>query len=399
MSARYLLYSHDGLGLGHVQRNLAVARALRRADSAASVLLATSVDDVGALGVPDGTDIVRLPALRKVANDRYEPRRLPISGRRLRSLRSELLLAAVHSYQPDAMLVDKHPLGVRGELSPALAALRAVGGRAVLGLRDILDHAAAVRKEWSAGGVVDAIASYYAHVLVYGQREIYDAVADYAIPQHVAAHTTYCGYVVATDDDPVGAPPPPARSNGRPLVLATVGGGEDGSDVLRVFLRTAAESEWDAVVVGGPLASRRETGRLRDLATKAGARFHRLVPRLQRWFPAVDALVCMGGYNTLSAALATATPTVVVPRVRPRAEQLLRTRAFAAKGLLRSVDPAVLSRSTLGDAIDDALSTTRTSVATRVSATLRLDGAARAADVLAAVAAKRDHTADASALS
>ena len=50
---RFLFYSHDGYGLGHTCRNLAIARALTELAPRASVLLATGSDDVTRLGVPD----------------------------------------------------------------------------------------------------------------------------------------------------------------------------------------------------------------------------------------------------------------------------------------------------------------------------------------------------------
>ena len=54
-----------------------------------------------------------------------------------------------------------------------------------------------------------------------------------------------------------------------------------------------------------------------------------MVPALTRWLDRVDALVCMGGYNTMAEAVSRGTPTVCVPRTRPRVEQLIRARAFA----------------------------------------------------------------------
>ena len=146
---RFLLYSHDGLGLGHVRRNLVIAAALVERSPGASVLLATSAEHADSLGLPDRVDLLRLPAVRKVDNGRYTPRRLPISGSDLTELREGVLAAAVESYRPSVLLVDRHPLGVGGELRSALNRLREVGGRAVLGLRDVLDDPASVRVEWT----------------------------------------------------------------------------------------------------------------------------------------------------------------------------------------------------------------------------------------------------------
>jgi len=58
------------------------------------------------------------------------------------------------------LLVDKHPLGVAGELRGALSALRRSDGVAVLGLRDILDEAEVVRQEWRADKTARVIAEH-----------------------------------------------------------------------------------------------------------------------------------------------------------------------------------------------------------------------------------------------
>src|SRR5881628_1458544 len=77
---RVLFYSHDGMGLGHVRRHLAIASALVEAAPEAKVLVVTSVDEVSRLGLPPNVDTLRLPALRKVANNEYSSRRLGLPG-------------------------------------------------------------------------------------------------------------------------------------------------------------------------------------------------------------------------------------------------------------------------------------------------------------------------------
>jgi predicted glycosyltransferase len=51
---RFLFYSHDGLGLGHVRRNLCVASALSELIPQASILLATSAEEAELFGIPPG---------------------------------------------------------------------------------------------------------------------------------------------------------------------------------------------------------------------------------------------------------------------------------------------------------------------------------------------------------
>jgi hypothetical protein len=65
---RFLFYSHDGLGLGRIRRNLAIARALTDAAAHASIVLATSAEYADTLGLAANVDLLRLPSLRKLSN-------------------------------------------------------------------------------------------------------------------------------------------------------------------------------------------------------------------------------------------------------------------------------------------------------------------------------------------
>ena len=92
---RFFFYSHDGMGLGHVRRHIAIAAALHETAPNVQVLLATSVNEVVGLGLPPNVDTLKLPSLRKITNKEYAPRRLGIPSGEMRSLRSGLLREAV----------------------------------------------------------------------------------------------------------------------------------------------------------------------------------------------------------------------------------------------------------------------------------------------------------------
>src|SRR5256712_7456389 len=169
---RFLFYSHDGMGLGHVRRHLAIASALAEVCPDAKVLLATSVDEVASLGLPPNVDTLKLPGLRKIANSQYGSRRLGIPSGEMHSLRSAVLCEAVNAFRPDLVLVDKHPFGAAGELTPALNVAKAAGARLVLGLRDVLDDPAVVKREWTRDRLQDRVCDYFDLALVYGTRSI-----------------------------------------------------------------------------------------------------------------------------------------------------------------------------------------------------------------------------------
>src|SRR6266487_3455706 len=121
---RFLFYSHDGLGLGHTRRHLGVAAALAQQAPEAVILLATGAEEIVRHGLPPQVEILKLPSLRKDANQKYSSRRLGVSAAEIRSLRSAFLLTAVKTFQPTVVLVDKHPFGASGEFKAGLKALR-----------------------------------------------------------------------------------------------------------------------------------------------------------------------------------------------------------------------------------------------------------------------------------
>jgi predicted glycosyltransferase len=386
---RAILYSHDGLGLGHVRRNLAIADAVTRLDPAASVLLVCSTDQVDSLVIPSRVDVLKLPGVRKTADATYAAHRLPMTEAETWSMRSGLIASATRSFAPDVLLSDKHPHGAHGELREALGALHAAGGRAVLGLRDILDDPATVRAEWQRGRVLAAIASDYDRVLVYGSPDVLHPGRAYGMPEPVLDMLRFCGYVAST-------PPADERTelrsddDGRPTVVATAGGGADGYAMLSDFVRASRSAPWHPVVISGADASPVQQEGLRRDTEAIDGTYHRFVRNLPLHFADIAALVSMGGYNTTVEALSSAVPTVVVPRVEPRQEQLIRARAFGALGLVRVVEPDRLGGPALHDQICAALTDSRSRIRHAVARHLDLDGARRAASHLLALADRPD---------
>lgn len=388
---RYLLYSHDGAGLGHTRRNLAIAAAVTRLDPSAAVLLATGSQNAGRLGLPPGVDFLKLPGLRKEKNGRYVSRHLAVPPDEVFRLRAAILEATARTFCPDVTLIDKHPLGAHRELVPSIQAIKQFRGRLVLGLRDILDEPTAVRQEWHGAGIPEIVDRMYDQILVYGSPRVLDPIKEYGLSDGLADRTHFCGYVVHEEGTRLRASDiPPSFLNqphAQPVVLATVGGGEDGFPLLDAFIQAAAQAPWRGVVVTGPLACVQDRLRLTQMAERAELPVYTMVGGLAAWFSLADAVVCMGGYNTVVEAVSSGTPTVCVPRVMPRSEQLIRAEAFADLGLLRVVHPRDLTAANLGTEIDITLRQSRTQLRSVANRELDFQGAAIAARRLLDLAA------------
>src|SRR5258705_173212 len=105
---RFLLYSHDGFGLGHTRRHVAIAAALTELAEHASVLLASGVDNVCRLDLPPGVEVLKLPGLRKIGG-RYFSRRIRLPTSEVHALRSAILESAVRTFRPAVTLLAKQP--------------------------------------------------------------------------------------------------------------------------------------------------------------------------------------------------------------------------------------------------------------------------------------------------
>ncbi len=361
---RIAIYSHDAQGLGHIRRNLLISRALMMGAAQEgrqlSVLLISGLRETATYDLPDGVDSVTLPALGKGIDGRYYPRSLGIDTEELIELRSGLIRGAVASFKPDVLLVDKLPLGIFGELRPALAWLKGDGhARVVLGLRDILDEPAVVAREWERDGCIEAIRSFYDRIWVYGDQRVYDMAQEYDFPADVAAKMRYTGYLNQRDvmahfsgrRAGVGGGCSLAEKMDLPagsLTLCVVGGGRDGVPLASAFLRAGLPEGTGGVLVTGPLMEAEDRALIHALA--AGRQDIRLIEFVTDPLPLLccaDRVIAMGGYNTVCEVLGFGKRTLIVPRVVPRREQIIRAERFEQLGLLDMMHPDELSAENL----------------------------------------------------
>jgi predicted glycosyltransferase len=362
---RVMFYSHDTYGLGHARRTLSLAHALLGDEPRAQILVATGSPVLDRLSVNPGVQILQLKPVVKTGDESYESRDGSMDRRQVIEHRAAQLVGAVRFFQPDVLVVDHAPLGMKRELEPALRYARAhlPDTRIVLGLRDILDDPHVVRRTWAEQGVYQALARYYDRILVYGERDHFPLDRAYALPAEVRAKLSYTGYLRKREE--TAAPVELRRRLGldpaRPLLLSTVGGGGDGMALLARTLEAIPLvrerlPSLEALIVTGPLMDGAEQANLQRLTRSlAGVRLMSFLPQLTSAMAAADVTVCMGGYNTVSELLACRRQAVVVPRVEPRKEQLIRARLLARRGLLHTVEPDRLTPARLGRAILEAL--------------------------------------------
>jgi predicted glycosyltransferase/nucleoside-diphosphate-sugar epimerase len=385
---RLILYGHDTYGLGHLRRNLTIAAGLTRNFPDLSILLLTGSPAAQHFDLPPNVDYVKLPAVIKVADEDYHARTLRMRAAEIARMRTALLRESILSFAPDVVLIDHAPLGMKGELRPALEELRLSSPhtRIALGMRDIVDDAERVRANWAQQSIYPALERLYDAILVYGVAHVTDVVTSYGIPPHVADKIRYCGYLPRerTSQAPVVARTALAAPDER-LVLVTAGGGDDGYPLLRAYLEgletRAAAERMASVLVTGPFMPIAQRGELEALAARHDrVRVMAFSDDMFGLMQAADLVVCMGGYNTMCEVLSSGARTLVVPRATPRLEQTIRAAAFAELGLVAMLHPDQLTPERLARTVADLLDERGEWTAARHRAALARFAAAGALD-------------------
>lgn len=352
---RFMIYSQDGFGLGHMRRTTSIARQIlaQRPDTCALTLADSRLGQFFETGTRH--DYLKLPSIVKDGPGIWRGVNMPLPFADIHALRADLIRSAVLNYRPDILLVDHMPHGAMGELLPALAALRMNGlaTQVVLGLRDILDAPETVRQRWTLEGAYEAIERYYDAVLVYGRQDVYDIAEQYGFSPDLAGLLHYTGYLCTPD-----LPRYTARARakylanapeGTRLLVAMAGGGADAYPMMKALIEALPairlEQPCALCIITGPFMP---LDLRHDLEARArvtpGAHVAITVSDPLSYIAAADLVFSMCGYNTTMEIMRSNTPAILIPRAGPSAEQRMRAHLFAERGWIDMLDPDDLSR-------------------------------------------------------
>lgn len=384
-----MLYSHDTYGLGHLRRNLAIARRLLACSGRFEVLLITGSPMQDRWPLPEGLTVRALPPVIKLGDEHYGPRDHAKNFALVKGHRQALILESTLSFRPDLFLVDHAPIGMGGELLPTLALLQEEypETRLILGLRDIIDAPQATQDVWHEQGIYDILDRVYDAILVYGRQDWFDVISAYDMPASIKHKIRYCGYVCNESPAEEAGPALPHTAAGHHRILITVGGGGDGIRIIEAYLsarRRNVDCKWQSLIVPGPLMD--PATRTNLDASIADIPETYLIDGATDMLPLMrqcDLIISMAGYNTSAELLSMGCRAILVPRAKPRAEQRLRAKMLAQLAFVDYVDPDNDVMEQLQQLIPLALTRKPQPLAT-----FQMDGTSRVVTELHALAAR-----------
>ena len=353
-----LMYSHDTYGLGHIRRTMAIASHLL--GPCINILILTGSPIAGRFTFPDRIDFVRIPGMIKKTNDEYLPLSIKINARHVLDIRKNIITATAKAFQPHLFIVDKEPLGLKKEVLPTLRWLRRCrpDTRSILGLRDIMDDAVTVKKDWRRKRVYENLEMLYSEIWIYGNQEFYDPIVEYDISESISQKMHFTGYIprkIPSKEAVRAVKKELGLKDGDKLVVVTTGGGGDGFRVMDTYLAMLESFShtppFKSVLITGPFMPLKSRKNVFKRARRMGVRTYHFYRQMEKIFAAADIVVSMGGYNTLCEILGQGTISLVIPREEPRQEQIIRARSFHRQDLVDYIPWADFAPDLLRDKI------------------------------------------------
>ncbi|MFP6731994.1 MAG: glycosyltransferase [Alphaproteobacteria bacterium] len=347
MTRRVLIHVQHLLGIGHLRRGAALAKAC--AGLGLEVTVASGGATIDHLDTGHAA-LVQLPGLRaadsgftRLLDDRSQE--IDDEWRAARSTASLDLFARI---RPHVLVTETFPFGRRQlafELLALLAAARQTNAVRVSSVRDVLTTRKPVRTEEAAAWARE----HFDHVLVHGDPGFIGFGESFPAAAQIEDKIVYGGYVASGE--------PTLESDlGQGEIIVSAGGGAVGERLLRTACEAqalAGDQRW-RLLAGGNLP---ETA---FAALAAQAPKTMVVERARSDFPALlrncAVSVSQAGYNTVVDVLQAGCRAVLVPFASPgETEQTLRAKKLEQCGLAQCCLEDNLTPQNLADAVRHAL--------------------------------------------
>ncbi|OQA32906.1 MAG: undecaprenyldiphospho-muramoylpentapeptide beta-N- acetylglucosaminyltransferase [Betaproteobacteria bacterium ADurb.Bin341] len=353
---RLVFYAVNGLGLGHVTRLLAIARAVRRIARRAEILFITSSEADGVI-YREGFAAVKLPS--KTIREQCG-----LSKGTYLKLAQSVTWTTLSSFNPDVLIVDTYPSGSFEELLPVLRWKQ----KNVFVFRE-------QREATYLSKLLMAVLPLYDRLII--PHDDIEAVGH--LPEPHKAHAV--GPILIREKNEILSRAEARRALNLPLdgllFYGSFGGGGDPETRRALELTAQAIAELpDAhlVLAAGPLL--RQSLPAREKITVLSDRY----PMLDV-LPAFDAAITAAGYNTVHELLFAGIPSVLVPFGRVLDDQEKRVQSLAEQGACLACAP--LTESGIREAVNCLTDAgTRRQLAERGKQIVKTNGATAAAKLI-----------------
>ncbi len=328
---RILFYAVNGLGLGHVTRLLAIARAIRAQRNGAQILFITTTEADSVI-YREGFASVKIPSRTIIQASKIRPSTY-------NKLAHSVVMNTVAAFNPAIMVVDSFPAGSSQELLPTLS----------WEMRRVFVYRAQQTERARDPFFQQVLARYDMAIVPHeeGSEEI---------PAPDSLRLVWTGSIMIREQSEALPKDDARRRLNLPadekLLYVTVGGGGDDEMAQSegMIFDAARRAGWKTVAPDAPL--------LKSGQAHVGAQpdFRISYYPMAECLNAFDAAISAAGYNSVHELLHFGVPTVLIPRERSLDDQFARAKwaENAGAALVADIDAAELE-SKLKSLTDDSL--------------------------------------------
>jgi predicted glycosyltransferase len=350
-----MFYCQHILGIGHLIRSMEIVRGLTEDFQIYFVNGGEIIQD---FQVPPGVEVINLPAVK--TDSEFQALQVPAGFTSIDDLleyRRGLLLEIFDRVQPDVLMVELFPFGRRRfsiELVPLLERAKASGTQTVCSLRDIVvTKQDQTRHEEK---VCKLMNRHFDMLLIHGDPNFMPLETSFSRVKDLTCEVHYTGYVVQ----------PTERSHSlilrsKPMILASVGGGRFGHELLYCVAEASAILEkaipHHIQMYAGPFSPNDVLENLQTIAAcRSNLTVERYTPDLQAYMQQADLSISMAGYNTTMNILSTGTRAMLLPFTgNDDQEQRIRSERLQELGVVQVIQSTDLHPERFAQRVIEAL--------------------------------------------
>lgn len=337
----FLLYAHDGRGVGHASRIAAIASALKRINEKYKIICVTGCTEFLSLLPNKSIDWIKMPSYRSTISNGFVrgvfgPSRL--NQQDILAIRSSMFIEIVNALDPRCILVDHCPAGKLGELKETLSRYQK-GGRClkVYGLRGIVGAKdSEVYQEILSNEAISYLSNTYDSIMVYTDKNVLDACSIYPQINDTGLPIIHTGYISrAIEFELLGCIN--NKEEEKDDVVVGMGGGVGSIDLLAKLANIKKsfrpKTERWRIFIGCGVSSKEY-----DLIVNKfrGIPSVRLTPFSEKYLHHLShckAIISYGGYNSIVDAIWTGLPTLLIAKNAPETDQELHLKILSDCGI------------------------------------------------------------------
>lgn len=356
---KVMFYCQHILGMGHLVRSREIVRGLL---PEYQICFINGGEVIKEFPFPAEVEVVNIPAVK--TNTEFQglqPVDTSLSLEEVKIMRLDKLMAVFDEFQPDILIIELFPFGRRSfsfELIPLVEKAKAAGTKIVSSLRDIV--VTKQNQERHEEKVCRLMNQYFDMLLIHGDRQFVKLEESFSRVGDLNCQVYYTGYVT----QPV--PEVPARSElklpaDKPMILASVGGGRFGHELLRCIAKATPILEQalphHIQMFTGPFMPEEVFNDLQEIvAGQTNITIDRYTNRFLAYMQQAELSISMSGYNTTMNILSTSVRAMILPFTGNNdREQTIRAKKLEKLGIVKAISPEDLQPEIFAEQIIDYL--------------------------------------------